>query len=466
MEKVPQIVSERLRTLAVTAEHPDADMLTAFSEHSLREAERTSVLEHLAKCAECREIVALALPVTEPVQEVLRPAPKRWLTWPVLRWSLVSAGVLIVGAFGVLRYQRQQHAAATMAYNSHAETVQAVQKESAPLPAATQNDQPPTEARDKDQGAASDLTQTERARALAKREDIPSYNERFSNPNVQTHSSGAAIGGAVQHGPRVQWNSAQQLANNAQQNNLPRSAAAPAAPPVPGKQTGMQVAQSQQLDANVQSVMETAPVLEGQSLQQQASNGGSAESKVEKAKPAGTALISPKKVIAREMEPPSVAAGARISGQLASASPSSPVRWTINTAGGLQRSFDQGSTWQDVDVNSSAPAAANSMALMKAAKPTQMQYDAVVRKDVTTTIVFRAVAANGLDVWAGASGGLLYHSSDAGANWIRVVPSASGVSLTGDIVSLEFLDPQHGRVTTSTPEVWATEDAGQTWHKR
>jgi photosystem II stability/assembly factor-like uncharacterized protein len=79
--------------------------------------------------------------------------------------------------------------------------------------------------------------------------------------------------------------------------------------------------------------------------------------------------------------------------------------------------------------------------------------------------VFRAVSANGLEVWAGGSAGMLYHSADGGQQWTRVVPSASGVSLTGDVVGIAFADPQHGKIQTSTFELWTTTDAGQTWHK-
>jgi hypothetical protein len=463
MEKIPQIVTERLRAIAVTAEHPSADVLTAFSERSLHEVERATVLDHLARCAECREVVALALPATEPAQPVLRPAPKNWLSWPALRWGLVAAGVLIVGSFAIVQYQRQ-HTASTMAYSSHAV---AEQKESTGLPAAPQSQQQPMENRDKAQAAATVpalTTPAERAQGVARIANLPSAKKTVSAPGAQMYSSGAAVGGVIQSGPRVQWqNTNQQVANNLQSTQPLPAPALSAAKQIPsGGPTRM--AQAQSADENAQMVAEAqAPVLESQSIAQQSSNGGSADSKVEKAKPAGSALINPSKVIVREMEAPTVAAGARISTQLAT---TSPVRWTINTAGGLQRSFDQGSTWQDVDVSSSAPPAAESMTLMKAPKAKEKEMDAIARKDTALPIVFRAVAANGLDVWAGASGGLLYHSADAGGQWTRVVPSASGVSLTGDIVSLEFIDPQHGRVTTSTPEAWTTSDAGHSWQRQ
>jgi photosystem II stability/assembly factor-like uncharacterized protein len=40
------------------------------------------------------------------------------------------------------------------------------------------------------------------------------------------------------------------------------------------------------------------------------------------------------------------------------------------------------------------------------------------------------------------------------------------VVLTGDVVRIEFPDPQHGTVTTSTPEIWITTDDGQSWQKQ
>ena len=80
-------------------------------------------------------------------------------------------------------------------------------------------------------------------------------------------------------------------------------------------------------------------------------------------------------------------------------------------------------------------------------------------------IVFRAVSANGPDVWAGGSEGNLFHSTDTGEHWVRIVPSWRGIELTTDILSLQFADPQHGRIVTSTAEIWTTADAGQTWDK-
>ena len=65
MTEVPKVVYDRLRATPYQAAHSEADMLTAFIEQSLAPVERTSVLEHLAYCGECRELVMLSLPAME-----------------------------------------------------------------------------------------------------------------------------------------------------------------------------------------------------------------------------------------------------------------------------------------------------------------------------------------------------------------------------------------------------------------
>jgi photosystem II stability/assembly factor-like uncharacterized protein len=138
--------------------------------------------------------------------------------------------------------------------------------------------------------------------------------------------------------------------------------------------------------------------------------------------------------------------------------------WAITSAGGLQRSLDQGNSWHDVNVKAS-PAGTSFDALasvsLEKAKDT-----AKADKKQNAPIVFRVVAANGSEVWAGGAAGQLYHSIDAGNHWSKVVPSADGAVLSGDVVTLEFVDAQHGKVSTSTSEVWVTGDDGLTWRKQ
>jgi hypothetical protein len=141
-------------------------------------------------------------------------------------------------------------------------------------------------------------------------------------------------------------------------------------------------------------------------------------------------------------------------------------RWSINSAGVLQRSFDAGKTWEDVDVTS-APAPPLQPHSFGGNITAGDEHKKIQREKTasSSSLVFRAVAAIGSEVWAGGSASMLYHSADSGAHWTQVLPAAAGTVLTGDITIIEFSDPQHGSVATSARELWVTADGGQSWVK-
>ena len=111
-----------------------------------------------------------------------------------------------------------------------------------------------------------------------------------------------------------------------------------------------------------------------------------------------------------------------------------PPRWTLSSDGTLQRSRDSGRSWQTIQV--------------------------------ADNTVFRALAANGLEIWVGGTAGALFHSSDAGQHWTQVRPAVDSEALADDIIGVEFADTLNGKVTTSVQETWITADAGQTWQKQ
>ena len=108
MTDVPNLVRARLAGEA-PMEHPDANVLAAFSEQSLPLSEREPVLAHLARCADCREVVALALPVVETQAAPARVFGTAW-RMPALRWAAVVTCFLVVGA-AVLREGGREHGA-------------------------------------------------------------------------------------------------------------------------------------------------------------------------------------------------------------------------------------------------------------------------------------------------------------------------------------------------------------------
>ncbi len=123
MTEIAKIVQDRLRATQPDQAHPDANLLTAFAEQTLSETEREGVLEHLALCGDCREVIVIALPAadvaaipaaaeTEAVQIKRRqsmPGQAKpegsWLNlvWPSLarpnlRWAALAAGVVLAAS--------------------------------------------------------------------------------------------------------------------------------------------------------------------------------------------------------------------------------------------------------------------------------------------------------------------------------------------------------------------------------
>jgi len=471
MQNVPEIVRRRLKAAAPSADHPDANALTAFAERSLGQDERALVLEHLGRCSDCRDIVALALPAMEPVETAWRPAATGWLTWPALRWGFAAAGIVAISALGVVEYQRRPAPTASSARArvevAGNESSQAKNQSLAPVYSATtkkaSNLQAPAPYALTDAAGATDATLSEKKSTLRA---IPPPARAPQQQAGSPHR--AVVGGALTYGPRMlnQW----------QQQNAVQNQAAAAAPssafanpqdagnvsanmrlPVVPETVAVE-SQSSQLDTQAQTLdrsqIDTRQATARPAASQQ-SGDDYAMARVGKAKPAEAAPDANSGVVANRVATPAVPQ-ATDGAVLASSAP--VPRWTINSTGGLERSLDQGTTWQVINVNANP-------VYFTAATSAQIPGSASkVQKDASP--VFRAVAASGVDVWAGGARGALYHSQDAGDHWTRVLPTSSRAILTGDIISLEFSDMEHGKVSTSNAEVWTTTDNGQTWQKQ
>ena len=104
MSEILKFVISRLRD-GIAGEHPDADLLTAFAEKSLSDRERANVLMHLSACADCREVVAIAMQATpEPaLRAEPQKAPSTWFRWRTLQWGAAAACLVIVGAAVLLK---------------------------------------------------------------------------------------------------------------------------------------------------------------------------------------------------------------------------------------------------------------------------------------------------------------------------------------------------------------------------
>jgi hypothetical protein len=301
------------------------------------------------------------------------------------------------------------------------------------------------------------------AKSQAPRDDKPATGNRATSLHGQQLSHGPM--------PPSQWQ--QNLnANTANQRMMFQQVPAPPAPAANELSAAVTV--------SAQSSPAAAPAVGGLMPEKQVQKFDTLAMNARSAAPLPSTRASTGAEVARakDAEPPANAPKAQATGaydvsesSTSNFSPSGSLvaesaRWTINSMGGLQRSFDQGKTWQSVDVANSVQDSSG-MNLQLAMKTARAKPTAKEKADAKTKpIVFRAVAANGPDVWAGGSESTLFHSMDSGDHWIRIQPSWRGVQLSGDILSLQFADPQHGRIVTSTAEIWNTADAGQTWDKQ
>lgn len=430
MTNIPNFVRDRLKAQP-PSDHPDPDLLTAFSEHALVDPERSQVLAHLAQCVDCRDVIALALPPVE-AQAQSPVASNSWLRWPVLRWASLAACIVVVGA-AVLLHQSKPPAA----MHSEIDVVlpgvpqPAPQKEEARAKTDTINReadlklvQPPVPETRKGALAANKVGPRSAHAEESKDVARSAQSNEAAAPNPQAYDSldrqapagvsglnlrrDADLASVPKAAPDV---GGSVVANGQSSAALGRMVAAQAPPSAP-KPTPPAASEAVQVTAEAVSVTQNAPLSPSPG---KAKAGSPAQLQTAES---GAAPLAKKQLADTDAKISVLAAGAR---------------WALSSQGQLQRSTDDGATWEAVPV--------------------------------VENVTFRALSAFGNNIWVGGLTGMLYHSSDAGTHWTQVRPAANGVALTGDIVSLRFVDPQHGQLTTSTNETWVTTDAGRTWLK-
>jgi hypothetical protein len=437
MEQLPKIVQQRLQATAKTGVHPDPDLLTAFVEKSLNERERAQVLQHLGQCAGCRNVISLAMPQVDPAPSTI-PARTRWLTWPVLRWGALAACVVVVSAVLTLHYEQRPEMAPAVAGKLSAPTAPSnlmVQSEASNVPHEKLAAKiPPPSPFQPDRDFAGKLAKQREGTATRSAAAASTFDRL--TPNEQTI-------------PGLKANSSmnQQVANNRQADaNLFKSAnkpfqvtgqladSAPAASPAPKTPEA-----SARNDNNLARGVSEAVTVQGESaplpsVAHSAERKAKDESRRTETGAGATAAMSSgdRKADTASAEIAGGAYAGRVRAKALPAKIPATSRWTLSPGGAVQRSLDSGKTWQTIAV--------------------------------AGNVVFRAIAANDSDVWAGGSAGALYHSADAGQHWTQVNVFLDGNPLTADIIRVEFSDSQHGRLVTSNDETWATGDGGASWH--
>ena len=409
MEQLSKLIRQRLQ--ARTKEdgrHPDPDLLAAFTDRALGKAERVQVLEHLARCGNCRDIVSLATPELE-AGGIVTPALRSsgWLRGPILRWGGLAASVAVVTvAVTVPRLSR---------HSSPVSTTQAQTDSITNAPQARMD-----EAADKlsvSVPATYRAAEVDSVAGLSKQAKFSDRKKDVSNAKP-SRASKVAEGRSISPAPQV---------------------AVPASPPLSAKSADEDQAQLKKEQGNQIQVATSNEVValeakaapaELEMAPGKAKDAPSRDSQTGLVRNDARALSH--RTMAGATSPQFADATSSKNAELATRGRIVP-RWTLSSDGTLQRSLDSGRTWATI------PVAGNS--------------------------VFRALAAVGADIWVGGSRGSLYRSMDAGEHWLQVKPTSSGKVLTADIIGVEFTDANHGKLTTADEQIWTTADAGRTWQR-
>jgi Photosynthesis system II assembly factor YCF48 len=444
MNKFPNIVRARLSALKA-GDHPDPDLLTAFAEQALAEQERSTVLAHLSRCSDCREVLAVAMPSLSAVELAAASSIDTalghfWFRGHGLRWAAAATCVVIVGSAVLMKRDlmmkqaaktvaiREDSTSAELANYAAADRADKTEKKQLPMARS----QPALAAEsDRDQDARQQKvlpsTQVDDAKkALALTPTPPSaapivaggMRPEFKHPAMDGGAAGGGAAGVATRPPAPSRNESSAILS-LNENKIEKKAAS-----------------SEPAAASPEQIQVTAAV---PLLEAEAAGSREKQELPGKAKaPSGIAMYdalvsapsqqsSDQTVLAKE-------AARRAEMKRVETIRPPVARWTISSDGQLQHSVDSGKTWQAV----------------------------VVAENAT----FRALSANGPDLWVGGASGLLYHSTDAGAHWTQVKPATDDATLTADIAAIEFVDVRQGKITTSTGEVWITADGGQTWRKQ
>jgi hypothetical protein len=400
--------------------HPDADLLTAFAEQSLTKREHENVLAHLASCADCRDIVALALPETPASAPAAEPVKPLFWRWPVLRWGAVAASVVIVVvAVSIGNMERHQREKQSPQVVAELRPAPVPEKTPAMTPSASSKVQEPLPQLGGTSGVQRPKVRYERIPSDSQVSGLPSLTQPAAPaPGKERSDSGTA--GA----------SDQQSANLAV-GKIVADVAEAKAQPLPSRDEHNTAFKPEAGIYAANSRMK--PVVPPGPPPPPSSNATEAVEVTSEAVTVASAKTAPPGGLLLEADKTDSKLGAATQsyhgeGTMAKKQLmrfAAATNWRISN-GLLQRSFDSGQTWEQA------------------------------RPDAN----FRAVSTIGNDIWAGGANGLLVHSADAGQNWSAVSPG-----ITGDVSSLHFTDARHGSVKTTTGETWSTADAGKSWKK-
>jgi hypothetical protein len=465
--KIPRLIRERVLAQQAgfrsQAEHPDADVLTAFSENALAREERSQVMNHLGACEACREVVMLSQTVLEQDAKPARLAARPLLGWMTLRWASVAAvfavaiGVVVVErstrdsqSILIQRGPSQEAAAPARATEQERQTA-----ETAAEPQAAEKDTRVADSRAggkaiRKPAAAPPLPYVEMRqnsvgrpsageRRSKSQRSPPAKEDYFFVPNAANAKREMIIDRAVINSSefRIEPSGVESVAAqgparpSAPESKTYTFGQAQTSPPAADSTVGgpgaagssSSVAPAEQAPAKKKVTDEVTPKVGGFRASERT---GSRDDKA----------AAVQSELASSSDDANFQAKDQLAGltteNLAAAGPM-PMRWRLRE-GKLQHSADDGKTWQEVNLEPG--------------------------------VNLHSLWIQGGTVWAGGTGGSLFHVTEQGKNAVRIPLKVSGggdVSQT--VVTISFSDERHGVIRLENGHILRTSDGGKTWER-
>jgi len=426
LDRLANILKQRLAAQqSPDSEHPSPDTLVAFVERGLRADQRERVLSHLGLCSVCRQTLALAALEPSEGRPSLSAVPSSTrVRFPAaMRWASAVAALAVAAGVGALFYEHQDKLAV-------ATSTAIVKTQVAERPVSASNQAPQSAEASGTPAAAPKIATSASGPAVAQL-NRAGHREHLENKKAKP----AGVLGGLVASSRADSGPAPAYVADAVTGT---HASAPPAQADRAFQTkpGLSNAAS---TVEVQSQLEVRPAPQAYAQ----SNGRPAtvelrrtESLSKSAVISGTAPQSQPAVGATMKAVAAPAIGGSVKPHAAYAE--SLARWTISANGKLQRVSQNG----DAATVQPAPG-----------------------------LTVRAVAAQGIEVWAAGSQPdlsatewqqrpALFHSSDAGETWTKIDGPWQGA-----IQSLALLDLRSLTLVTSDGR-WTTTDAGKSWARK
>jgi hypothetical protein len=438
---VSNILRQRLEAgQSAHTEHPRVDLLAAFVEHGLKGGERDKMLAHLAVCPECRQAVILAAPEV-PERSQVAAARSPVLHFPAaMRWASLAAALAVAVGVGLISYEHDSSSRSAHTVSTLSKAAEAGNANEQKAPAKSGNtaalqDSYSTRA------TKSQLTEAKKSDSFDEKRTAFVAKDRKSNrPVVAAPALNTRVNeqpssfAASQSPPQVQAGDVNFIAGTANkekafsQNELAsaKSAPTPTAPPAP-------------MIANAYADQTPQPAVPSDRMAARTANAPMSVSQTVTVESESVTVSAASEPITEAFTIPAKSGGsAAIGGSLMRKSGiaiTEIVSWTVTAAGKLQRQLRNGA----VKIVEPAPG-----------------------------VLVRAVAAQGIEVWAGGSqpdlkakqwkqSPALFHSSDAGESWTKV----SG-PWHGPINQLILVAPDNLKVATEDG-TWISRDAGKSW---